>query len=101
MIAGIYFTAFALGIMVGACVVGIINGRKDRKDRELESLRHRTISELLARIDLDCARLSERFDQFREDTGNELSVFDKEFLRRCHITYAAMADDAKGREGVE
>ena len=101
MIAWIYFAAFALGIVVGGSIVGIINGRQDRKDRELERLRHETVTTFLTRLDEDCVRLAERFDAFGERTGAELSAFEKDFIRRCRVDYVAMAEEAKERGEIE
>jgi hypothetical protein len=98
----LYLVAVLVGIMIGACVVGIINGRQDRKDRELERMQHYTVTNMLDKLAVEIYDLKMRHEKiFTANTSNELTPFDKEFIRRCQITYTAMAEEAKGREEIE
>ena len=98
MVASFYIASIALGVMIGASVVGIINHRQDKKDREAERFRHETVCVMLSNMELTMLDMKCRYDEMFEKADVEITAFEKEFIRRSRVLYASIADDAKSNE---
>jgi hypothetical protein len=101
MITSFYIAAIALGVMIGACIVGIINYRQDEKDRMIERVRHETVCTMLNNLELEVNNLKMCYERMMDDTDTDIGALEKNFIRRCQVLYASMADEKKAGDYCE